>query len=157
MQWPKITWIWCSWTQFTKSLWVHNPNQVKINPALTRNIMIPSGENFAHVMTAQLSWHVQNYDLIRSLESKSEHKEFFKISVMSSYQLFTTLVPEVNITAASCPYIILIFGHMVHAWHQLRGSGIARYYIMLKIPETHWPIMYFNIMFLNYFSQGSMS
>ena len=30
--------------------------------------MINAGHNFAHVMTAQLSWHVQNSDLIVSSE-----------------------------------------------------------------------------------------
>ena len=30
-------------------------------------ILMLSGNNFAHVTTAQLSWHVQNCDLIRSL------------------------------------------------------------------------------------------
>ena len=29
---------------------------------------ISSGHNFSHVMTAQLSWHVQNYALIEALE-----------------------------------------------------------------------------------------
>ena len=38
--------------------------------------MIQSSHNFAHAMTAQLSWHVQDYDLIGSLESKLEHQEF---------------------------------------------------------------------------------
>ena len=30
-----------------------------------------SGHTFAHAMTAELSWHVQNYDLIRLLETKT--------------------------------------------------------------------------------------
>ena len=33
--------------------------------------------NLAHAMTAKLSWHVQNCDLIGSLESKWEQKEFY--------------------------------------------------------------------------------
>ena len=32
-------------------------------------IIIWSGHNFAHVMTAELSWHVQISDLIESQES----------------------------------------------------------------------------------------
>ena len=38
-------------------------------------MMIQSGQNFAHATTAQLSWHVQNCDLIRSLESPLKVKE----------------------------------------------------------------------------------
>ena len=33
-------------------------------------IMIWSGHNFAHATTTKLSWHVQKYDLIGSLEFK---------------------------------------------------------------------------------------
>ena len=47
----------------TKSLWAHNSNLVPICAAITLEIMIRSGHNFAHVTTAQLSWHVQNCGL----------------------------------------------------------------------------------------------
>ena len=36
---------------------------------LFKKINIKSGHNFAHVMTAELLWHVQSCDLIGSLES----------------------------------------------------------------------------------------
>ena len=39
-------------------------------------LMIQWGHKFAHVTTAQLSWHVQNYDLIGSLFVKEEQHEF---------------------------------------------------------------------------------
>ena len=45
--------------------------------------MIQSGHNFAHAMTTELSWHVQNCDLTGSLESQLDVEEFYKISVMS--------------------------------------------------------------------------
>ena len=51
-------------THFTKGLWAHNSNLVKILVALILILMILSGHNFAHAMAAELSWHVQNYDLI---------------------------------------------------------------------------------------------
>ena len=38
-----------------------------------------SGHNFAHAMTAELSWHVQNCDLIQSLGSKQEQKQILQI------------------------------------------------------------------------------
>ena len=59
--------------------------------ALLWNMMTQSGHNFAHVMTAQLSWHVQNCDLIGSMQTKLKYKlnkkKFRKISVMSSWSV----------------------------------------------------------------------
>ena len=63
---------------FTNHLWVHNTNLVKIYEALVWLIMIQSVDNFAHVTTAELSWYVQNCDLIGSLESKLEHKGYWQ-------------------------------------------------------------------------------
>ena len=39
-------------------------------------MIIQSGHNFAQVTAAELPWHVQNSDLIGSLESKLEQREF---------------------------------------------------------------------------------
>ena len=47
-------------------------------------LMIKSGHNFAHAMTAELSWHVQNSDLIIQLFFIQEQHAFYKISIMSS-------------------------------------------------------------------------
>ena len=57
---------WTQWlgTHFTKVLWAHNWNLVKIITTLIMILMIQSGYKFAHVTTAQLLWHVQNCDLI---------------------------------------------------------------------------------------------
>ena len=41
-------------------------------------LMIQSGHKFAHVTTAQLSWHVQNWDLIESLDFNTEHVFVFQ-------------------------------------------------------------------------------
>ena len=38
---------------------------------------IRSGHNYARATTVELSWHMQNYDLIGSLELKWERNEFF--------------------------------------------------------------------------------
>ena len=48
-------------THFTNSLWWHNPN-LEQDISLEKMI-IPLDHNFAHVTTAQLSWHVQICDL----------------------------------------------------------------------------------------------
>ena len=46
---------------FTNGVWAHAWNLVKIHVALILiKRVIPTGHNFAHVTTAQLSWHVQN-------------------------------------------------------------------------------------------------
>ena len=54
----------------------HHPNLVKVHFVLMWKICSRSGHNFAHFMTAQLSWHVHNYDLIRSWETTSEKIAF---------------------------------------------------------------------------------
>ena len=41
-------------------------------------LAIQSGHTFEHVMTAQLSWHVQNCDLITSTFFKQEQHEFLQ-------------------------------------------------------------------------------
>ena len=72
---------------FAKSLWAHNPNPVKICVALMQAIIIRSGHNFAHAMTAKLSWLVQNCNLIRLLETTLDQNVFtlHKIWFISSW------------------------------------------------------------------------
>ena len=41
-------------------------------------LMVQSVHKFAHATTAQLSWHVQNCDLIRSLFFKQEQAEYLQ-------------------------------------------------------------------------------
>ena len=55
--------IWHLWTYVSSGLWAYSWNLADIHFALNFILMIKSGHNFAHVTTAQLSWHVQNYDL----------------------------------------------------------------------------------------------
>ena len=50
-----------STTYFTNNLCDHNSN-IFLSDLI---VMIRSGHNFAHVTTAELSWHVQNCDKIR--------------------------------------------------------------------------------------------
>ena len=68
---------------------LHNPNIVKIRLPFTPHRMIQSCHNFAHVPTAQLSWHAQNCDLIGSLESKLVVPEF---SQNFNYELINPLL-----------------------------------------------------------------
>ena len=59
---------------FRGSTSIHSSNNLqslhwnlgKIIFAITTILMIQSGHNFAHVTTAQLSWHLQHWDQIRS-------------------------------------------------------------------------------------------
>ena len=71
----------------TKGLWAHNSNFATKNTlALKWQTMIQSCHRFARATTAELSWHVQNCDLIWSKESKSE-QIVHEISIMSSWIL----------------------------------------------------------------------
>ena len=49
--------------------------------------MIQSGHNFAHAMTAQLSWHVLNGDLISLLFFMQEQHNFYKNDITSVLSL----------------------------------------------------------------------
>ena len=49
---------------------------IQISFTLKWKMIIQTGQNFAHATTAELSWHAQNSDLIGSLESILEWKEF---------------------------------------------------------------------------------
>ena len=54
---------------FISDLWAHNSNLVIIRIALMWRMITQSSHEFAHVATAELSWHVQTWDMIGSLES----------------------------------------------------------------------------------------
>ena len=74
------TWAWILavlifGAHFTKKLWAHNPNLVKTQVAFPSLIMFWSCHNFAHATTAQLSWHVQNCDMIGASKYQLEEKE----------------------------------------------------------------------------------
>ena len=47
---------------FTKDLWTRNWNLALILFAVIIVLMTQRGHKFAHVTTAELSWHVQNHD-----------------------------------------------------------------------------------------------
>ena len=77
----------------TNAIWADHWNFVKIYLVLSWKIIIESVHNFAHAMTATLSWHVQNYDLIGWLESKSEQTNLGEISIMSLWSVCEIAVP----------------------------------------------------------------
>ena len=58
--------------------WVHYRNLIKFPVAVIFILIIQSGYNYAHATTAQLSWHVQNCDLIWSIFAKSEQHRFLR-------------------------------------------------------------------------------
>ena len=57
---------------YMNSLWAHNPNLLQICFVLIWQLMIRSDHKFAHVTSAELSWHVQIGDLIVSPKLKLE-------------------------------------------------------------------------------------
>ena len=72
---------------FTKSLWVQNWNLFSIPFALISTLMACSCHKFANFITAQLSWHVHNYGMIRSPFFMPEQQIFYKIWVISSWTI----------------------------------------------------------------------
>ena len=80
--------LWHTGINFTKTVWAHDPSFAQIHFAFTWMIIIRSGHNFVYAMTAQLSWHMQNCDLIGSLESKLEQNKFAQDF---SYELINSL------------------------------------------------------------------
>ena len=54
---------------------IHNMYLLKIQVDLMRKLIIKGGHNFVHVTAAELSWHVQIWDLIVSTESWYKHEE----------------------------------------------------------------------------------
>ena len=72
-------------TYFTKSLWAHDWNLEKI--LFTLILIIEVGHYFAHVMTAQLSWYMQNGDLIGWLFLSNNKVIFFQVL---DYKLMNT-------------------------------------------------------------------
>ena len=76
---------------FTNGLWAHDPNLVKRHVAFPWNLVTWSGHNFAHAMTALLSWHVQICDLIESLELTSGQ---YKSSQGLNYEFMNDLLNE---------------------------------------------------------------
>ena len=64
--------------------------------SFTLTIIIRSGYNFVQAVAAELSWHVQNWDLIGSLESelKQLNKTLFIICVTSIIGSYLAQVPD---------------------------------------------------------------
>ena len=56
---------------FTKGLWAHDWNLVKVFFAVIVITLVQSGHTFAYVMTTLLSWHVQNHDLISTVKVRA--------------------------------------------------------------------------------------
>ena len=54
--------------------------------------MTESGQKFAHATTAELLWHVQNSDLIRSPLIMEKHNIFFTRFGLLAPELFVKLV-----------------------------------------------------------------
>ena len=73
-------------THSTKCLWAPIPNLVQIHVVLMSKLRIRFGHYFAHATTAELTWHVENCDQVRSSQTKKsesyfelwDHKPFVK-------------------------------------------------------------------------------
>ena len=69
----------------TKGLWTYDWNLAKIIFAVIFLLTIQSGHKFAHVTTAQLSWHVQNCELIRPIYFVYEEDFFFFLQNLMNF------------------------------------------------------------------------
>ena len=66
---------------------------MKIYVAFAWKMIIQSGHNFAHATTAELSWHVQNCDMIGSFGCKLEKKRIFFRVELWAHKLYAKWVP----------------------------------------------------------------
>ena len=68
------------WSGTHAGFWAHSPNLIQKyltqKGTLTWKVITQSDLNFAHVMTVQLLWHVQNCILIEMFKLELEQKEF---------------------------------------------------------------------------------
>ena len=90
------------WSISQTALWAHNPNFLKVHVAVMWKLIIQSGHNFAHAMTAELSWHVQNCDLVGLPESKLEQKNIFARFQFWAHKPFVKWTP-VNLVSDHSP------------------------------------------------------
>ena len=65
-------------SQMFMTSWFKSCENPKILFALIMILMIQSGNKFANAMTAELSWHMQNCDLVWSLFSVPEQRKFLR-------------------------------------------------------------------------------
>ena len=71
-------------THFTKDGLAHIQSLVKVIFALNRILMVQLGNKFAHVMTAQPSWQIQNCYQIWSHILFEHNMNVYKIRMMAS-------------------------------------------------------------------------
>ena len=91
-----------------------------------------SGHNYAHVTTAELSWHVQNCDLKGSSESCHKAKIIFTKFKLWDHKSLVKWAPLTQIWLARVTmswYLINIYGHCQSRPHS----------IQITMPDDTWP------------------
>ena len=121
---------------FTNGLWAHNPSLVKMHVAFPWNLMTWPGHNFAHTMTALLSWHVQICDLIESSELTSRQ---YRSSQDLNYEFMNDLFNA---------WVFSLHRHMVPAWYMIQrvlfmGRGLRQ--INLHSVALSWRTLIINL------------
>ena len=97
---------------------------------ISGKMLINSRYGFAHGTTAQLSWHVQMWGLVRSSESYSNPKVYiYEISRMSSYTLYA-MGPRLV-------YIQTTWPSSCWQWHVIKGYFSA---VKEVVPKLAWLI-----------------
>ena len=113
-------------TYFTNPLWTHNLTLVNIHIALIWLLIIQSAHHFAHATTAQLSWHVQNYELIWCVFFTKE--QYYFLQNLDHHKLLVTQAPprswgsmaeivQIHCTIHDWKGTVLVKAHYIHQWN----------------------------------------
>ena len=94
-------------------------------------LMIRSGRNFAHATTAELSRHVQNCDLIRSLFLKLYQYEFYENWIMSSLPF----CPMCSWATLAPPHLPL-WPSIIDA--VLNTTAVQGHRLLIPFPPSHY-------------------
>ena len=106
------------------------PTTVSQHYIISRNlvkicvVVMRSGHNFAHAMTALLSWLVQNYDLIALLGSKLKQTEF---SWDFNYEVMKCLWNELQITWSLCVWHLTLW--TIYQIHTIKKFYVKIFYL----------------------------
>ena len=121
----------------TKGSWAHGWNLARILCALIQILMMQSGQKYAQVTAAELSWDMKNCDLIASLFFKKELQEFYKIELWAHITFVKWVHPHTLHSA--CMHIINMKSnsHRKEACSHLISTDTYTYTCMHVCTHTH--------------------
>ena len=132
--------IWIPPTHNTEVVWAHYWNLMRKYPCFHHQ----SGHKFAHVTTAQLSWHVQDCDLIWLLFWHKNRLKFLTRFELWAHESFVTWVPAAIMqhlhpsALESKPCYLIIQGLRFHLPVLLSGLKLGTLHRQLKFLCRNW-------------------